>query len=173
MQHANMMKPIKWQADEVAAQISQMLLAFPELDEDEVLRADMFEGQTNLHDTLRNMERIRHEAADTQAAIKLYMDEMHARAGRFERREQAMRAIMFKLLQLANLQKVELPEATLSIRAGQYKTIITDEHLLTDEFVRIKREPDKGKIKAALMTGTAVPGALLSNPEPTLAIRTK
>jgi hypothetical protein len=40
-------------------------------------------------------------------------------------------------------------------------------------FVRIKREPDKARIKVALQDGTSVPGATLSNAEENLTIRTK
>lgn len=171
--HKSKMKPLKWNVAEVKAQIGQLLLAYPELAEDEILRADMLEGETDLHAVLRELEQTRQTAATTETALKLYVEELRSRASRFERREQAMRALIFQLMQAAELLKVELPEATLSIRSGTAKTIITDEDRLPNEFVRIKREPDKIKIKAALSNGQTVPGATLSNVEPVLSIRTK
>ena len=101
------------------------------------------------------------------------VDALRARAARFERREQAIRDLMFRMLELAHLKKLEMPEATVSVRVGVPKVIVTDEAALPDEFCRIKREPDKGKIKAALAELKPVPGATLSNAEDTLAIRVK
>ena len=69
--------------------------------------------------------------------------------------------------------RIELPEATLSIRVGMPKVVVTDEAVLPDTLCRIKREPDKTKIKESLLAGNAVEGAVLSNAEHTLTIRTK
>ena len=51
--------------------------------------------------------------------------------------------------------------------------IITDVDCIPDRLCRVVSEPDKAAIKSELMTGTHVPGAHLSNAEPTLSIRTK
>jgi hypothetical protein len=98
---------------------------------------------------------------------------LKARCDRFDRRSDVMRALMFKLLQEAGVRKVELPIATLSIRVGQQKVVITDEAELPDELVRIKREPDRVKIKQYIESGMEVPGATLSNREESLTIRVK
>ena len=84
-----------------------------------------------------------------------------------------MRALAFKLLKQAGLKKLELTAATLSIRAGQPRVIITDEARLPDYFIRIKREPDKHLIASYLKAGDAVEGAELSNSESVLAVRVK
>ena len=39
--------------------------------------------------------------------------------------------------------------------------------------MRIKKEPDKLRIKAAISAHEHVPGAMMSNPEPVLAIHSK
>jgi hypothetical protein len=154
-------------------QVDGLLAAYPELVEDEVLRLDMIEGSTDLVDFVRRLERSRQEASALTEAIAMNVDALRARAARFERREQAIRDLMFRMLELAHLKKLEMPEATVSVRVGVPKVIVTDEAALPDEFCRIKREPDKGKIKAALADFQAVPGATLSNAEDTLAIRVK
>ena len=41
------------------------------------------------------------------------------RKARMIRREEAMRTLMFAVMEAANLRKVELPEATISLRAGK------------------------------------------------------
>jgi hypothetical protein len=154
-------------------QVDGLLAAYPELVEDEVLRLDMIEGSTDLVDFVRRLERSRQEASALTEAIAMNVDALRARAARFERREQAIRDLMFRMLELAHLKKLEMPEATVSVRVGVPKVIVTDEAALPDEFCRIKREPDKGKIKAALAELKPVPGATLSNAEDTLAIRVK
>lgn len=157
----------------IKQQISQLLLVYPELADDEILRADTFEGSTDLHETLRELERTRRQADSFAQAIKQTIVELSERKARFERRDEAMRALMFQLMEYANLRKLELAEATLSIRQGQPKVIITDESLIPTDFARIKVEPDKTKIKASLSAGNKVPGAELSNATDVLAIRTK
>ena len=66
----------------------------------------------------------------------------------------------------AELKRAELPEATLSVRSGQPKVLIINEQEIPDEYMRIKKEPDKTRIKAALSGNQNVPGAALSNVEP-------
>lgn len=149
------------------------MLLYPELADDEILRADMIEGATDLHETLRELERTRRQADSFAGAIKQTIVELSERKARFERRDEAMRALMFQLMEYANLRKLELPEATLSIRQGQPKVVITDETIIPKDYMRVKVEPDKTNIKAAISAGKTVPGAELSNATDVLAIRTK
>lgn len=160
--------------DIIRNQIASLLLLYPELQEDDVLRADMIEGSTDAHDYLRIIERKRQEASAFAGAIAGNISDLAERQERYERREKAMRELMFKILQAGDLKKLELPEATLSVRNGTPKVIITDEAALPswDSIWRIKREPNKAAIKA-LLEGGPIPGATLSNAEPVLSIRTK
>jgi hypothetical protein len=74
-------------------------------------------------------------------------------------------------MQQAEVKKLELVRATLSVRSGVPHVIITDEAALPDNCVRIKREPNKVLIKELIDQGVPVAGATLSNAEPILAIR--
>jgi hypothetical protein len=154
-------------------QVDTLLSAYPELAEDEVLRADMLEGSTDLVEFMRALERRRQEAAATAEALAMTIDAWDARRARFARRDEGIRGLMFAMLQLAHLRKLELPEATLSVRAGVPRVLVTDEAALPDELCRIKREPDRAKIKEALSEFKPVPGATLSNAEDTFAIRVR
>ena len=80
---------------------------------------------------------------------------------------------MFQMLQLARLRKLELPAATLSLRNGTPRVIITDEAAIPDALCRFKREPDKAAIKTTIQDGGYVAGATLSNAEETISIRTR
>lgn len=158
----------------IKQQIANLKIAFPDLldDEDDWMLA--LESETDIKEYLRTVERKREDTAALEEALAATIDIMRQRKARFERREQAMRALLFAAMQMADLKKCELPEATLSIRLGTPHVIVTDETSIPDEFMRIKKEPDKTKIKAALADGFAsVPGAEMSNAEPVLNVRTK
>jgi hypothetical protein len=159
----------------IQGQIAMLLAAYPELQEDDILRADMIEGETDAHRFLRMVERRRQEATSFAGAIAANIAELGLRQERYERREKAMRELMFKIMQAGDLRKMELPEATLSVRPGTPKVIVTDDNLIPDALCRFKREPDKTKIKEQLLNGNGhlIPGASLSNAEPVLSIRTK
>jgi len=157
----------------IVDEITALLLANPELDEDEVLRADMIEGSTGAFEFLSTIVR---KIGATQAiatGTAEYIGELQERKARLERREYSLRGLIAKVMNSAGLTKAELAEATVSIRAGVPRVVITNEHEIPREFLRIKTEPDKTKIKAAINAGEAVPGATLSNAEPTLAIHVK
>ena len=157
----------------IRAQVDGLLAEYPDLMEDEVLHLDMLEGSTDLVEFMRGLERHRQEAVAMSEAIAMTIDAWRARRVRFDQRDEVIRGLMFKLLQTAQLKRLELPEATLSIRLGVPKVVVADEAAIPDEFCRIKREPDKIKIKAALADLQPVPGAVLSNAEDSLAVRVR
>jgi hypothetical protein len=158
----------------VRAQIEALRYSHPEIwDGDEMLLADMLEGETNLKEFLdAAVFHMLEEEAFAQSIGDL-ITKIKARQQRFERRGEAMRAIAYKLMSHAEVRKVELLQATLSIRAGQPKVIITDETALPPDCVRIRTEPDRIAIKEHLARGEPVAGAELSNSEPVLAVRVK
>ncbi len=160
----------------VRQQITALLLQYPELQEDDQLRADMIEGETDMHEFMRMLERIRHDACAMAGGVATTIAELVLRQERFERREEAVRKLMFKVMDAANQKKLELPEATISIVNGQPKLIEEmefDRNRLPDYMCQIKREPDRKAIKAAIKTGQTVPGFTLSNAEPHIMIRTR
>lgn len=157
----------------IKQQIENLKVAFPDLLDDDDTWLLALESETDVKEYLRTVERKREDAAALEEALSLTIDALRQRKARFERREQAMRALMFSAMQTADLTRLEMPEATLSIRQGTPKVVITDEAAIPDEFVRIKREPDKALIKTALNNFEDVPGATMSNVEPVLAVRVK
>jgi hypothetical protein len=159
--------------DLIRQQISQLLLQYPELEADDQLRSDMIEGETDTFEFLGKLEQKRQGAVAMSNAIGVWAADIRGRQERFERREEAMRKLMFSIMQTAHINKAELPEATLSIRAGTPKIIITNEAELPDQYCQLKRIPDKLLIKNEIITGQVIPGAELSNAEPVLSIRTK
>jgi len=165
--------PDRLDATFVRREIDALAVTHPGIWEDDELRALALESETNLREFLEKVVRRMLEARASIGGIGQYICELKVRQDRLDQRVESMRALMFKLMQAAELKKLELAPATLSIRAGQPKVIITDETALPPDCVRIRTEPDKIAIKEQLMRGERMAGAELSNSEPTLAVRVK
>jgi hypothetical protein len=160
-------------ANAIIQQITSLLLDYPDLADDEVLRADMVEGSTELVEFLRRLERARQEAATNSEALSLNIKDLKARQHRFDRRQEAMRMLALKLLFAAGATKpIEFPEATYSMRTVPPSVIITDEDALPDAACRFKREPDKTAIKSMLEVGP-IEGACMSNGSKSLSIQVR
>lgn len=159
---------------EVLQNAQAMQRANSGLAEDEILNHDMIEGSTNVLDLLKVLEGERREAVRQMAGLRTLITQDELRLERFERREQRLRELAFVVMQACNLRKVDLPEATYSIRPSPPKVIITAATIdeLPEAYIRVKKEPDKVAIKAALQSGDKVTGAALSNQPDTLMIRT-
>ena len=159
----------------VRMEIERLRVTHPNIwdDGDEQLLLDSLEGETDFHRFLSVVVRRVCEAEACAEGIGDLIREIKERQQRFESRGDALRGMAFKLMQSADVRKIELPEATLSIRAGQPKVIVTDEAALPPDCVRVRTEPDKVRIKEYLARGEHVDGAELSNAEPALAVRIK
>lgn len=151
-------------------EITALICAHPELEDDEVLRENMLEGSTQLPEFVSDLLQ---KIGSTQALIDgtgAYIKRLQDRKARLEHREYMLRLLIMRLFNHANIRKMELAEGTAYIRNNPAKVVIVEEAAIPDEFMRIKKEPDKTKIKAALQAHEIVPGASLSNGEPSLAI---
>ncbi len=157
----------------VRMEIERFLAANPILEDDDMLRADMLEGSTSLHEAAQQMVRKVQERQALIAGLELWIDTLKQRLDRFELGIEGGRRVLFSLMQAAGLRQLQLPEATLSVSAGPPKVIITDEAKVPDDMCRIVREPMKNKIRQAIKDGETVPGAIMSNGEDRLTIRTK
>lgn len=155
--------------DQARRDIAALLAAHPELAEDDILRLDMVEGLTDALGLIDRLIQAEREAKALAQGIDGELDRLKKRQERFEARRTALRKYIMQLLEAAGLKKVERSAATVSISAGKPKVIVTDETLLPDHLVRIKREPNKTAIGEALARGK-VPGVTLSNSEPVLRI---
>jgi len=156
--------------DQARRDLAALLAAHPELEEDNVLRLDMVEGETNALDLIDKLIEAEREARALAEGVKLYQIRVQMRFDRFHARREALRKYIMQLMEAANMKKVERPAATVSIAAGRPKVVITDEGLIPDYCIRVKREVSKETIASFLKNGDTIPGATLSNPEPVLRI---
>lgn len=150
-----------------------MLEAHPELSEDGELRADMLEGETDLHALVGRLVNIRSEASAMASAIKAIKQDNAERQARFERKADGASALLKSLLLAADVDRVTLPEATVSITKPRTKVNILDDAALPQGFYAVLRKPKSAEIKAALEAGEKVPGAELVLGDEGLMVRTK
>jgi len=143
------------------------------LTEDEQLYLDTLEGETNLYELVRQLiERIEDDEG-LQAALTEQIEARQVRKQRAAQRVKHNREAIMALLQCANLDKLALPEATLSVRDVAPKAIVTDEAAVPLGFKKATWKPDMAAIKAGLESGAAIPGVSLDNGGTTLTIRRK
>lgn len=157
----------KIQVSAVAAMLRDMV------DEDEQLYLDTLEGETDLYEWVtRLLDRIEDEEG-TQAKLCEQIDARKERAARSTNRVKAHREAIMALLECANLDKLTLPEATVSVHKVPPKPIVVDEAALPDELCRFSRKPDMAAIKAEVEAGRAVSGVSFDNGGTSLTVRRK
>lgn len=143
------------------AHIASLFAAYPELAEDDELRADMIEGETNLNRIMDKLLSIYMEAQSSAAATKQRKVDIADRQVRFERKAEGAKALMKSVMQAADLPKLQLPEATVSITKPGTKVNVLDVNELPQGFFVVERKAKSAEIKEALEKGESIPGAEL------------
>lgn len=167
------MNPLYLDAQFVKAEIGRLIEAYPDLAEDETLRLDMIDGET---DATRIIERAlldRQEAEMMAGAIRQRETLLAERRGRFERKSEALKTLIRSVMKAARLDKLALPEATLSITKPSRSVGIENIDDLPQGYFHTERRADKAAIKKSLEAGGQVPGAFLVVGSEGLTIRTK
>jgi Siphovirus Gp157 len=154
-----------------ATAIVQSLRAAGE--DDEQLIADMVEGETDFHGFMQWLLNKERDEDMLQDGIFNRIKALQERKAASVARKERFRAAMLDALNTVGIAKVTLPEATISRIAVKPSVVITDEALLPESCIRIKREADKTAIKKEIDAGNTVAGATLSNGGETIMVRTK
>jgi Siphovirus Gp157 len=131
---------------------------------DERLFADMMLGETNIdrivlriHEQVARDDEMLVGIAERQKAIA-------ARKQRIETRRDGAKALIGKVLRIARLPKLELPEVTYSVRDGKAKLIVTDPLAVPEEYNAVSWSPDKRKINEAFAEAESLPNWLVREP---------
>lgn len=119
-------------------------------DPDERLVLDTLEGETNLFEiSARLLSRIE----DEDGAIKVLAEQISdrkARSDKSERRKESYRLGLRALIEAAGLDKIQLPEATVTIRDLDDRLDI-DAEAVPDSFKKPVYKPDAEKIKQTFL----------------------
>lgn len=102
-------------------------------------------------------------------------DNLLERRDRYKRRVMQYKAALLGILDATGERRAEFPDCTISTRAGPPAVIVTDETSIPERFIRteVSRRIDKAGLLAVLRAGEIVEGALLSNPMPSITVRSK
>jgi hypothetical protein len=144
--------------------MAEAMRLISELPDDERLRHDVVDGETEALDCL---DAYAQQAIADAALVK----QARERAARLEARAERNRAIVCAILQGLQLKRAERALFTASISQRKELVEVPTNEELPERFVR--KAPDKVAIKKELGTGERVPGyELQDKPGVTLTLRT-
>jgi uncharacterized protein YbcI len=161
---------------EIESEIARSLLAniHSVLSDDEEMAITAIEGETNLLETISvAVERIS-ELEALEDATKARLDALKARKERFGRQAENIRTALLAAMAAVEMRKLELPTATITLKAVPPKANVYSEADVPSSFW--KPQPPKldlAAITAALKAKETIPGASLSNGNETVSIRFK
>lgn len=140
--------------------------------EDDTAFVDTLDGETEAVDAARAVVRWIDVQEANAEAMKQLAKGYQARAKVLEERAGGGRRALLTFMQEIGQKTLPLPEATLSVRAGQASLVGDAEPMtLPGEFRRVKYEADMAAIKRHLENGGSLDGFALSNGAPSLTIR--
>lgn len=145
----------------------------PGFDDDEKLKLDMLEGETELNELASKLLSENEDDEGLIDALKAQTEARRERKSRIETRIEARKAAIVTLMDCARLTKLMLPEATVSLRTLLPRPKVADEALLPEAFTIIVRKPDTEAIAVAVAKGENIPGVILTNGSASLTIRRK
>lgn len=156
----------------VTMEIERLKKAFPELSEDLELLAGTIEGETDFDALLDAiLEQFLDRVTMREAAMRR-KETIEERVARFDKAAELFKGLAFDLMKSADKTMVRRPVATLVVSKGRDKLVLDDD-FNAQGYMRVKAEPMRADIFAALQAGDEIPGARLEKTEPTLSIRTK
>lgn len=155
----------------LVAEIDALFTVYPELADDEDLRRDCVEGETDAFSVLTRILSQEREADSMAKAIAARMSDLAARKARATKKQEAMRALMLRVLKSAGIAKAPLAEATVSVSKGRDSVDVTDVNRLPKWAYAVERKPDKKAIMERLAANKNVPGAALVTGGETITVR--
>lgn len=141
------------------------LLASIGVDDDDRLVMDTLEGETDLFAML---SKLLAQVEDDEGAVASLKEQIEARRFRIasaEARVARGRAMIGKLMDFAQQDKIVLPEATLSRRVVAAKLEIANKDAVPRDLQREKLEPDTAKITEKYADADTLPNWLTRIPE--------
>jgi hypothetical protein len=169
-------------ADYLAADVSYtssaidaMLKAYPELAEDDELRLDSIDGQTDIKDVVSRLLEAIGEASAHVDGLNTYLERVEQRRDRKKASVAALRSLVLRLMATANRDKLPLPVGTVSVHPGRKSVSITDLEAIPQGYFKIvsTKQADKEAIRKRLEAGEFIPGAALVTGENVLTVRVK
>ena len=146
-----------------------------QFEDDERGWLDLIEGETDAFELARKLlDGIEADEGD-KLALKEQIDNRKVRQSRCDARIEARREALMAIMESAGLDKLPLPEATLSLRKLAASVKVNDPGAVPEEYTVPSPKPDLERIKAAFGPDTDnLPNWLRREPErASLTIRRK
>ncbi len=160
-------------ADLTLAQVSALrTMLADQFEDDDRGWLDLLEGETDAHALVRRfLDQI--EAEDgVHAALTEQMDARKVRRDRSDTRKAAAREAIATVLKCAGIDKLPLPEATITLRETAVKLVVNDAAAVPQEYAKATWKPEMAKINAAFGDAEQLPNWLRRDePRPSLTIR--
>ncbi len=162
---------MSWLTDEALALTALRRACAVEADDEEAV--DALAEETEFKDAIAWALRKMLDADMMAGAAYQEAERLEKRAKRYEERGRRIKGAILAAMEMAGARKLEMPAATVTVRAGPVSVHVSDIDALPEPMRRVKMsvEPDKQAIKAALEAGQEIPGALLSNGMPVLQVK--
>lgn len=140
--------------------------------DDEALRHDMVEGETDLFEAIDVALSEMDECDLVSAGCKDREDAFAERRRKAEARKERLRGLVEQAMLVSDLRSIKLASATLTVKTVPPKPIYDDEAAIPSEFWR-QADPvlDKKAIAAAINDGRIIPGVTMTNGSTSLQIR--
>lgn len=133
-------------------------------DDDERLFADMMEGESNVHSIIGKLHQQLARDGELVAGITERQADLAERKRRLTDRQVATKAAIGQFLRAAQLAKIELAEATYSVRDGKPKLDVVNDDAVPEEYCTLIRKPVKAAINEAFAAADELPNWLVREP---------
>jgi hypothetical protein len=150
---------------------AELIARFPEAAEDPELLADTLDGISTLPEVIAAILRSGREDLAVAKALGDQIERMQARKARLIERADRRKSLALWAMQEAGRKRIDAPDFIAYVGMSQAKVLISDESAIPSIYMRVKIEPSKKLIAAALKQGENVSGASLGNPQPTIVVK--
>jgi hypothetical protein len=145
---------------------------FPDADEETLL--DTVEGLSDLDEVIAAIVRSRLDDLAFVEALQQRRDAMNERLARLKARAEHKKLIVAEAMGRAGLKTILREDMTITLRPGSFGLQVVEENAIPEPYWRPQPPKlDRQAVLSALKEGVAVPGAALTNPAPTIAVRTR
>jgi hypothetical protein len=155
----------------VILEIDRLLEDFPELQDDDALKLDMIEGETDALEIAARLTRLHVRAKHMVDAVKAEKAALATRQERYAHQAERASQSLQTLLNAIGERKLELGPGTVSLRKSPDSVVVRDVDELPQGYFKVTRQADKAAIKAAIKGGDTIPGAELVTGGETIAVR--
>lgn len=144
-----------------------------EYPDDDQLLLDCLEGQTQLFELASSLLGALETEEANEAALCSQIELRQSRLKKARMRQTKIRQLLAELMKIADLGRLALPEATLSLREGKAALTIPDKTAVPETFVQTIRKIDKRKINEEFADRQLPNWLSRTTPSPILTVRRK